>query len=234
MLSVLRTLFLAMTGQRFPKKRRALPLSMAQQRALNVGAIMASMRLEYVNCLETQPNKNSGKKSLGDMWGIHDGESAITTLEWLKNEGHSREYDEILLQRFHGGRGGSHECDGERAFDLEAAVMLDDSLKMLTEKQALDTANFVTTKAWDLGRMVNVARWCYGYGFITEEMAWRYVFHAYNEASSIYENWSEFGKAYIVGRAMWDGPTVATEVTIECVERLHSNEKSPWRALALK
>ena len=234
MLSVFRTLFMAVTGQRFPQKRGAEPLTTAQQRALNVGAVIASMRLEYVNCLETQPSKKSGKKSLEEMWGITDGESAIATLEWLKNEGHRSEYDEILMQRLAKERGESNGGDCGKAFNEETAALLDDSWKKLLEKQALDASNFKTTKAWDLGRMVNVARWCFGYGFISKEQAWEYIFHAYDAASSEYANWEEFGKAYIVGRAMWDGPTVATDVTIECVERLHSHKKSPWRALALK
>ncbi|MCL2767013.1 MAG: DUF1266 domain-containing protein, partial [Peptococcaceae bacterium] len=55
----------------------------------------------------------------------------------------------------------------------------------------------INPAAWDMGRLVNVARWCYGCGYITESKAWEYIFFAEKESTDCYTNWASFGNAYM-------------------------------------
>ncbi|MCL1917045.1 MAG: DUF1266 domain-containing protein [Peptococcaceae bacterium] len=90
----------------------------------------------------------------------------------------------------------------------------------------------IDPSAWDMGRIVNVARWSYESGYISEAQAWEYIFFAEKECASRYANWEEFGKAYIIGRAMCD--LTALYVFMDMVKRLLKDEKSPWTRLPLK
>ena len=91
----------------------------------------------------------------------------------------------------------------------------------------------IDTLAWDMGRMVNVARWCCELGYITMERAWECIFHAEKESAARYADWTAFGKSYVVGRAMWGGPGMQLTNTIDIVEKLHKDEESPWKQLKL-
>ncbi|WP_310601779.1 DUF1266 domain-containing protein [Anaerosporobacter sp.] len=88
--------------------------------------------------------------------------------------------------------------------------------------------------AWDMGRMVNVARYCYDCGYLTENQAWEYIFHAEKESALCYEDWAEFGKAYVIGRAIWGGKNLNLNVTMRTVETMKKDKASPWGIVGLK
>ena len=92
----------------------------------------------------------------------------------------------------------------------------------------------INPAAWDMGRMVCVARWCYACGYITEDMAWKYIFFAQKESARLYENWEDFGKAYVTGRAIWGGEDGILDEMIDITEGLLKDERSPWRFMPLK
>jgi len=92
----------------------------------------------------------------------------------------------------------------------------------------------VDATAWDMGRLVNVARYSYDCGYITASQAWEYVFHAQKISASCYADWASFGKAYIIGRAMWGGEGLSLSVMMDTVKKLLKNAKSPWMLAPLK
>lgn len=108
---------------------------------------------------------------------------------------------------------------------------LKSALSDLEKKKRVDNQlqiNTLNLTAWDMGRIVNVARYCYDCGYITEQKAWEYIFFAEKESSFCYQNWEEFAQAYIVGRAIWGGSNLQLSSTIDVVERLLKDENSPW------
>lgn len=82
--------------------------------------------------------------------------------------------------------------------------------------------------AWDLGRMVNVARYSYDLGYISEAQAWDYIFYAQKESAAHYADWAAFGRGYIIGRAMWGGENMNLYVAVGVVKKLKTSKKSPW------
>ena len=84
--------------------------------------------------------------------------------------------------------------------------------------------------AWDMGRMVNVARWCFALGYISEEKVWEYIFHAEKECLKIYKSWADFAAAYTIGRVIWAGSGQSAHV-FHTVEMLLNDDESPWRLL---
>lgn len=87
--------------------------------------------------------------------------------------------------------------------------------------------------AWDMGRMVNVARYACDCGYISENVAWEYIFFAEQQSASCYPDWASFGRAYVIGRAIWGGKNLNLYETINIVKSLKEDSKSPWALIAL-
>lgn len=99
--------------------------------------------------------------------------------------------------------------------------------------QNLSELERVDITAWDMGRMVNVARYSYDLGYISESQAWDYIFFAERESASHYRDWADFGRAYIIGRALWGGDNINLYGAMSTVEKLKKDPKSPWALAAL-
>ncbi len=97
----------------------------------------------------------------------------------------------------------------------------------LSELESIDVT------AWDMGRMVNVARYSYDLGYISESQAWDYIFFAERESSLHYADWADFGKAYIIGRALWGGKNLNLYDAMKTVNKLKKDKKSPWALVSL-
>lgn len=91
----------------------------------------------------------------------------------------------------------------------------------------------VDVTAWDMGRMVNVARYSYDLGYISESQAWEYIFFAEQESSSHYADWVAFSRSYIIGRALWGGKNLNFYDAISTVNKLKKDRKSPWTLVSL-
>ena len=116
------------------------------------------------------------------------------------------------------------------------AANLRQSLQKLQKYGFADTdAGFyrINPAAWDMGRLVNVARWCFGSGYITENQAWEYIFYAEKESSNCYTNWASFGNAYVICRALWGGESDLLENTVLAADGLLKDENSPWKLTPL-
>lgn len=87
---------------------------------------------------------------------------------------------------------------------------------------------YIDITAWDMGRMVNVARYSYDLGYISESQAWEYIFFAERESASHYSEWADFAKAYIIGRALWGGENMNFYDAIRTINKLKNDKKSPW------
>ncbi|MCL2405038.1 MAG: DUF1266 domain-containing protein [Defluviitaleaceae bacterium] len=298
----------AVLKENFPRNLKSEPLSHAQLRAISVGAILAGVRTEYWDSLITGTSTNT-QKSLSKWWGIDSSQTAVETLESIKNKRHSQMYNVILAnvgQAWY--REPSFE-DFMRAYQLMNLPLIDDDIankysrevemlephidklynistetsddkveqtlkellgddatislcvqiygsvmdkydnytqsynNLIETFEELQKRNIVSNKkeleridtaAWDMGRMVNVARWCYELKYISISQAWEYIFLAENESVPRYADWVELGKSYAVGRAMWGGSGVQLTNTIDIIERLHKDDKSPWKHLTLQ
>ncbi|MFQ6862316.1 MAG: DUF1266 domain-containing protein [Beduini sp.] len=91
----------------------------------------------------------------------------------------------------------------------------------------------INTISWDIGRMVNVARYSYDAGYITENEAWEYLFFASKTCQLNYSDWAEFGKSYIVGRALWVGNTISFYLMLNMLKELKEDTNSPWKLVSL-
>ncbi len=89
-----------------------------------------------------------------------------------------------------------------------------------------------TLFAWDYGRLVNVARWSYSVGYISEDEAWRYITPSGKYLQLNYHSWEDYGKNYLAGRDFWLQDIEASAEFRRVFKRLiDPNSRSAWTVI---
>ncbi|MEW6250673.1 MAG: DUF1266 domain-containing protein [Planctomycetota bacterium] len=88
--------------------------------------------------------------------------------------------------------------------------------------------------AWDLTRLINVARWAYTARYIDEATAWRWILTAARQLEAAFHSWAELGRDFCLGYMLWSGEKVLPEDIQGAQEWLNSASDSPWQTLPWK
>ena len=209
-------------------------LSKVQYAALNVGAITSEQNGYFYNSIETEPDKEDVVARLKDYYGVINSDSAIEILEWLLHRGHSVYFEAIRPIISNSSNEFNVDVLLESELDRSLTTYIShikESLEIIVDHQIIKGASefkIISIRAWDLGRLVLVARCCCDANYITEEQAWHYIMSAYDLAKEIYINWEEFAKGYIVGRCLWGGNDGALFGIISITRGLLKDDNSPW------
>lgn len=86
--------------------------------------------------------------------------------------------------------------------------------------------------AWDLVRLINVARWGYAARYLQEDEAWSYILDAAAELHKAYGSWEELASDYVLGHDVWAGEPDArfNQVTADLLDP--NRPGSPWNRVA--
>jgi hypothetical protein len=98
------------------------------------------------------------------------------------------------------------------------------------EKAALATDQDLL--AWDMARLVHVARSARHARFLDEPEVWTYVLAAGARVAGAFRGWDDFGRSFLRGRLAWAG--VADAKVEGAVERLLAEPESTWNRRAWK
>lgn len=198
--------------------------------ALALGAILSQYNNENISTLKSNLLPAGLRQMMSEWWGITNRQSALETLDWLKREGHRTEYNsvyDVLVV------GGVTTCAALP--DADQSLCRDSDIKAVHDiaKQVHDQAGDKTLIAWDFGRLIDVTRWCYTMGWLSEEEAWTYIIPAAIEIQETYNSWEEFGRHYILGRAYWMRDMNANGAQ-ENILKFLINEKNatPWTTIS--
>ena len=86
--------------------------------------------------------------------------------------------------------------------------------------------------AWDMARLVHVARSARHARFLEEPEAWTYVLAAGTKVAVAFRGWDDFGHSFLRGRQAWAGAPDAKVET--AIERLLAEPDSTWNRRAWK
>lgn len=89
-----------------------------------------------------------------------------------------------------------------------------------------------TAIGWDLVRVVNLGRWAYLCGYVSEEEMWHIMQMGAEVARRDFSSWAEFGLSYTLGRGVWHGDTDDCDTAYEIMSLLLGQDDSPWRQIA--
>lgn len=218
--------------------KRSVRESVAQQFAIACGAHMRVMNGAYINSFATGIATPSPRRMF-DWWGFNDRASAIDVIKQTLESGH-QQYFAIIRDVIRSVEPASWDralTSIQRSNDLDRNLV-DYKDKLLAGQQRLLDEGIVkpadevaSVAAWDYGRVINIARWSYALGYITEPEAWSYIMEAATRMQQLYPSWEAMSQAYITGRHMWGGDQDSKEMTEIIHRRLLTHEKSPWRTI---
>lgn len=85
----------------------------------------------------------------------------------------------------------------------------------------------VSSMAWDLVRVVNVARWTQQCGYITTDEMWQIMNVAAEMATQNFASWEEYGRSFAFGRGVWHGDEDDCETAQDIVNTLLKKKNPP-------
>lgn len=180
------------------------PLTEEKKRLLVFGAILSCYRSEDILSIITDNNMNVYKTGLQEQWSINGREDATETLNALLNLEQSTELDEVLAQ-----------IDSSEALIVQTLIA--DGLK--TDLAQVQTTT--STYAWDVCRLVSLAKWCYWLQYISEAEMWKYLNEGAVKASSLGKDWNDYTVSFLMGRAIYG---FGTEDIIDDCKALYHRE----------
>ncbi|MCL2247035.1 MAG: DUF1266 domain-containing protein [Lentimicrobiaceae bacterium] len=208
-----------------------------ESKKILTGAMYALQQGAYLNTL----NASIGDKLytiLSEWWGINDRDSAIDTLNYLRDKGYNyyfptvykafsatsdHELKEIILAKM------TTQEDAEKAYSQ--AYNLLESVDLLKELNTIERTEEIEkygVVGWDAGRLIFIARLCYDAQYIEEEEAWTYIDVAYAQAQRAFKSWEELAKSYVIGRFIWRGKDADDGMQLLANDLINKN-KSPWK-----
>lgn len=163
---------------------------------------------------------------LREGWSIVDEESAYRILNWLAEEGHRTDFNQLR---------GILRVMTIKQQDLYIASLQDEykeiNARIVQRYDKLLPESGIL--AWDLGRAATICHFCAEVGYIPREYAWSYLLNNANQVQQSYRSWTEYGLAYIIGRQFWQKELDAssTSTHLESIQRQLTDSDCPWSFL---
>jgi predicted Zn-dependent protease len=172
----------------------------------------------------TPGNIERTRRLLQDWWGVADRHSLLASLKWIEESGHRARF---------------------ALWGAWLAVLAPDERKALASRRQKDfelhqTLGVVETHhqrlgskslvGWDFSRHINVCRWGYAAGYLSEAEAWAKIAPAARTLRHTFTSWRELGENYLIGRQFWSPEEHFRSGNLfrMAFDRLLSDPHSPW------
>lgn len=216
-------------------------LSYERQLALSAALIIAEQNMFYTDTLETTKVgaiKAEQKQRLRSAWGIYSTDSALAR---LKTFGLIHQEYNAAIQTFLA----VDKSQWQSYIELHFPEMDQNDIYNYTDSLQAVSATLIEYKiaadsnevqnifkrgalAWDLGRLVYIARASYTCGYITAEQAWQSIDSIMPQLSMAFTSWNAFGQSYMLGRSIWSHDDGAISGLFDIYFQAISDPKSPW------
>ena len=210
-------------------KLQLKPLSSAQEWAVATSAILWESNKDRHDLLgiqaQTPEQFERAKQILSEWWGVTNKESLIQTMQWVKNTGHRRQFEQL---------GAFVESLNDGQFKQRLATVKGDEQEYRDFQLAKEHYKKLGPKsllAWDYGRYVALARWGYQAGYLTEGEAWERIMPAARTLQKTYDSWADLGENYLLGREFWSVEQTKRNGHLYRIAytKLLNDPRSPWK-----
>lgn len=204
-------------------------LDTAQLRLLAFGAPMLVYNDENVDSIDCpEEDVESIRSTIESWWNVTDRESTLEIVKWLLEEGHHAEADEALEKvRKRGIENISQEERDDEESKIGDVCLIAESMEENGWCPGGKMPGSVI--AWDLVRLVNLGRWAYLCGYVSESEMWQIMQAAADTALEHFSSWEEYGMSFVMGRGVWHGDPDDSETAYEIVSLLLEDDESPWK-----
>ena len=203
-------------------------LDAGQLRLLAFGVPMLVYNDENVDTIDCESDIDSIKCTLREWWNVTDRKSTLDIVRWLLEEGHHAEADRILAEiRERGLENIPAKERCSKGGKMEDVCLIAEEMQRNNWCPAGKMPQ--SAIAWDLVRVVNLGRWAYLCGYISENEMWQTMQVAADTALEHFSSWEEYGWSFILGRGVWQGDPADSETADEIIKLLLENGESPWK-----
>ena len=204
-------------------------LDATQLRLLAFGAPMLVYNDENVDSVDCPAEDvESIRSTIESWWNVTDRESTLEIVKWLLEEGHHAEADEALEKvRKRGIENISQEERDDEESKIGDVCLIAESMEENGWCPGGKMPGSVI--AWDLVRLVNLGRWAYLCGYVSESEMWQIMQAAADTALEHFSSWEEYGMSFVMGRGVWHGDPDDSETAYEIVSLLLEDDESPWK-----
>ena len=182
--------------------------------------------VDSIDCPEE--DVESIRSTIESWWNVTDRESTLEIVKWLLEEGHHAEADEALEKvRKRGIENISQEERDDEESKIGDVCLIAESMEENGWCPGGKMPGSVI--AWDLVRLVNLGRWAYLCGYVSEGEMWQIMQAAADTALEHFSSWEEYGMSFVMGRGVWHGDPDDSETAYEIVSLLLEDDESPWK-----
>lgn len=168
----------------FKEKHLNKELNEQQKQELSYGAILAFSRGEKIFNLIPNEIIEAYLQGLKNQWQIVDSESAKIRLSRLNYLTASSELDTILEQ------------------NISEINKIQKKIASVLKLDINQVEGVKSTYAWDIARVIPLAKWCYWSGYISEDEMWQYIHDAAKIAQNKGSDWTEYTLSFLLGRTI--------------------------------
>lgn len=200
---------------------------------LAAGGILSAQNREGFDTLKCAiPVSDIKTLILRDWWGVTDRKTALSTLDWLENGGQRSDFEHTQKMIEMTTQGNKDSYDELRDSLIEQKFANNESIFAFDfvfnhlydlKKQSL--------AAWDFVRVINISRWSFSAGYISEDEAWMHMLSAGKRVQKTYSSWDDMAKHYVYGRTFWAQTNNHPE-TMTFINWLQKSPGSPWRNIS--
>jgi hypothetical protein len=187
-----------------------------------------------------EPSERKSKlarKRLAREWDIRDADHFAEESEWLFEEGHRKEFQEMIqrVSQFSEAELSQFESEidaGKYELHTEAAKT-DERQRLRMAKDNLQDIRYLSFMAWDYLRFIQLMRAGFLGGYVEEEEAWSRIFSAAQVLQSRYDSWEEMNRSFLLAREFWSHTETQREGNVyrRALAQLLDDEKSPWQRI---
>ena len=174
-----------------------------------------------------EANVLCAKEILDKWWNINTKEELFSTLNWLANDGHRREFNELSEKLSTLSNGDILSL--KKYYSKNTSIL--NKIKIVTEyKTKLGSKSIL---GWDYVRYVLLCGWGYTAGLMSKEEVWRQLMPVGQILQQTFDSWEDLGRNYIIGRRYWS--KTQSDRQGELVENIYnkliSDSNSPWNRI---
>jgi hypothetical protein len=188
----------------------AIDLSQEQLWAIALTGIVSERNGSNKNTLNSltinDNNRSIWLEVLRSQWGINNRNDLLERLDYMENDVHasSLKLIQVII---------SEEIISVKMGDEENIVVNTKNKNYQLGKRQYNSLLFTINNwddfknrsnlAWIYGNNIELCRWGYNVGFLTEKEAWEKIMYYANIIKLLYNSWEEYGYDYYMGGVFW-------------------------------
>lgn len=217
-------------------------LSETQKAGLLIGLILSEQHHFAKDCLETGWSEKKAAAFLEEVYLSKKKTTAYGLLNFIRDEGERTVYNIILPHLL-----STNDREKRKTLLRENYMSIDLFLKycdnfsdceLLLNEENLLTIDEKDLKkgilAWDMAKLVSIARLSFDAKLISEKDAWAYIENGCIQCREMFSNWEEVAKSFVIGAAIEKGLNETFTITLNYIADALKGKESLWKQIALK